>query len=750
MGALLPPHRLLSLLTPGARGSITVDDDGYQLLGAFLAQPAADPPLNPATADASVLIGWPPPRLQPPKLSFYASPFGRTPYNLMMMLGVESVLVEAAVRQIRPPCARCGGATERPAPFTLEQLPAQGWIAVVVRDGVDDIPLRERCELLGTERAYVAGRLLRVTDDATPPDAVEAVQGEPVLLLESAERFRRNPSALEGWFARGGGRVVLVHFSARDGVGVELGVRARGLTCTGCGGEVAAVHRADLDALPPCAQCNGAGWLEAQPGELTACVVCGGFGSSAPLTTARCGRWQVRDLLAVTVEEFFAHLPELTPNERALGAELCAAGLGGYPLGYPVARVSPTERLCFALAVARRTGVRGALFVADSPALPGLQVPGEEGPAWLSAGEPTCVQYTPAVKGELSPLPAASAAGACLVELREAGPFIRTALQFPCAAATLIQGAAGTGKSLVLSEVQRLFAQRRRLAQHCSFPGLKRLSWIASFEPLGSSVLEALSIWPAIAALVVRSRHAQRLGLDQREVEAAHQRHPCPECSEGLGALSIDRAEDTVCQSCFGTGLHPRLLQLPLGGAGSVGQLLTGTLAEAAELLWSDDELSAVFAAIPVALHAQLRLITPLHRCIPAQVRCVRVCAGLGRVLARAEGRRGAAGAEELVLLDTPFAVPGTHLEQIIQLCTQLLTRRVTLLCAGAAVALESLFHHVVHLEAAPAPLEDRLAAHTLESRLGRRSTVRSGAGRWGGAGQRGASPEKQRTNGTK
>jgi hypothetical protein len=744
MGASSPPHELYTLCTTAARGAVTLCDKSYAALGAWLAQLQTQPqpeahehlPLTPAPAveptldSIPVCIGWPPLQLAPPKLTLSGSPFGRTPYNLMMMLGIESVLCEAVVRQIRPACPRCGGTTERPVQLTPEQLPTQGWIAAVVRDGVTEVPLRERCELLGTERAYVAGRLVRVTDDEDFPDGVDAAAGEPVAVLESAERLRRDPAPLEGWFARGGGRLLLVHFTARDAVGVELGVRVQGLICTGCGSEVAGVHSADLYALPPCAQCAGAGWLESLSGGLAPCGVCDGHGSSDPLTTARCGEWRVRDLLAVTFDQFFRQLPGMTPSEQALGAAVSAAGLGGYPLGYPVAYAAPTERLCMALAIARRAQVRGALFVADAAALPALAATPEP-PAWLTTAEPRAVLYTPAdVSSGAQPLPVAVGAGCCAVELRDVGPFASTRVTFPCAAATLIQGPAGSGKSVALSEVRRLFAQRRRLAQLCAFPGLKRLTWIASYEPHGESVLDALMVWPAVAALAARSRQVQRLGFDPRELEVAHHRHPCPECVEGAGVRAVGSEPQGACQSCGGTGLHQRIVQLPLGGS-SVGEVLTGTLEAAAELLWADDELCAVFAALPTPLKTQLRLISPLRWCAPADIRCLRVCAGLGRVRARAEGRRGAAGAEELVLLDTPCAGTGAQQHHIVTLFEQLLNRRVTLLCAGAPVGLESLFHHVIHLEVVSAPLEERRGSRTLESRFGRRSVVGSVAGQW-------------------
>ena len=95
-------------------------------------------------------------------------------------------------------------------------------------DDRQDVPLRERCELLGTERAVVGERIVRI--DEAPESA-----GEPILALVSASHHEEFCAAVKLWLERGSATLRLLHLAERGASAHELARLHSAWSCARCG-----------------------------------------------------------------------------------------------------------------------------------------------------------------------------------------------------------------------------------------------------------------------------------------------------------------------------------------------------------------------------------------------------------------------------------------------------------------------------------------------------------------------------------
>jgi hypothetical protein len=99
---------------------------------------------------------------------------GSRPRSVLDVLGLTDSVLEYIFEKLNPRCFRCDCDAVPPKTLSAYQLPETGVIALSVIDTESEVSLRERAELLGSERVYVNGHLVAVGDLTTE-------DGEPVL-----------------------------------------------------------------------------------------------------------------------------------------------------------------------------------------------------------------------------------------------------------------------------------------------------------------------------------------------------------------------------------------------------------------------------------------------------------------------------------------------------------------------------------------------------------------------------------------
>lgn len=471
------------------------------------------------------------PREQAPAIGrLEPTPFGMLAPSIAAQLGVVGQLFDGIVSELAPRCGACGTLAQPPAAVDGLSLPKEGFLAAVLVDDRHDVPLRERCELLGSERALVQSRIVRVEE-------CESHDGEPVLALVSAESPEELRVAVRLWLGRGSASVRIVHLAERHAPATQLALLRASWACGGCGKLFEPASKSDILAAEECARCKGQGWLEVEGKRLTSCEDCGGFGRSTELSRYEWRGVELRYLPALPLAALRAGLLGGSSAAEALDVVI-SRGFGSYPLGAPTGTMSAGERARLSLACLELSRIEGLSLVADAASLFSGQA--ESGSHGVTLVAPQTA--APQQRGSDTP-----PSVALFVRDIEVGPLEIAQLSLPCGGASLIQGDSGSGKSLLLREVAAVFSKRKKLASRCSFPGLTSCTLLDPFRPADELVGDLLGVMLLIAQELAGTRAARERGLTARDISLSTSPRRCAACA---GSDS-----GNGCQACGGTEL---------------------------------------------------------------------------------------------------------------------------------------------------------------------------------------------------
>ncbi|MEY4669933.1 MAG: hypothetical protein RL518_2632 [Pseudomonadota bacterium] len=641
------------------------------------------------------------------RLSIAQTALGRMPRSLLATFGLEDAFIDVVVEGAQPRCSRCDVLAHRSESVQEARWPDHGYIALVV-DGVEhSVSLEQQCELLDVERAIVDGMLVR-------REEVAGREGEPVLNVVSIADRAQVSREVELWLARGGGPLRLMHYPSRNERGVEMYKLFRGWRCTSCGDSYPVASRQLIEDAQPCQRCRGEGWLLVEDDRFVACEDCDAFGRTTPLSQYEVSGTAFKDLSRWSFKATEDHLRRCADRRSAdllsRVSSLCDEGFAQYPIGMPVELLSRSEGVLATIASARLSGIAEVTLVVDAGAL-GVSH------AWIRS----IVQRNqlPALR-MAQPVTEVGAKVECrkgtahVLTLRDValGPLSIPNVTFDIGGLTALQGEPGVGKSLLLKEIARRFAKRRKLAHLGSFGGLKRCHHIHADSVEGDTVMDLLGISELVAAQAASTRHARERSLLKDDFLVSRSSHRCEGC-RGVSSLDNER-----CSQCDG-GLFDRLAGSVVVNNLPFADLVRGSLAQAGEVLWSDDELSGMLARVPEDLKGSLSLGGSASALDLALQRFLSVAGPMWSILGRREGLEG-----ELMLIDVPFGTTTSYQRIVIQCINELRSRGATIVCAGVPETLENIFSSVVRLRFVTDPQLEEGTQRFLDRRMTRKSEV--------------------------
>jgi Zn-finger nucleic acid-binding protein len=557
--------------------------------------------------------------------------------------------------------------------------------------------------LLGAERAVIDGALVR-------RDEIGGRCGEPVLHLVDVAQRDEFVREVEIWFSRGGGALRLVHFGSRDAVGVELQKVFKHWRCPTCKSSFASPTRQLIEDASPCPRCRGEGWLVVEDERFVACEDCDGFGSVSQFAAYKVGAVALKKLSGVTLRDVVTELPSLSHLDRERLLCVCDAGFSRYPLGAPVELLSKGERVLATIVSATLSGIDGLSLAVDVGGLgasdawcDSLRRVESKIPLKLFSAQPDNV-----------PAPPRSEPSAEVFTLRDLflGPLSIDSISFDISRASLLQGAAGSGKTLFLQETARRFAKRKKLAHLASFGALKRCHLIDAYDSGDRTVLELLGLSAELASEAARSRLARERGLSDDDFLVGRSKLVCSACS-GIPAVRDER-----CPQCDG-GLFDRRVGEVMVNNVAFGDLLRRPLAEVGSVLWANDAIAAVIDRLPDTLKTTVSLGDAAGTFSPPARRFLKVYAPLIRILSTKGSLKG-----DLFLLDVPFGTSSAHQAAIIHCIRELQERSATILCAGVPETLENLFSSVVRLRPVDSGAQDGKLSRYFDVRMAQKSEV--------------------------
>jgi len=595
---------------------------------------------------------------------------GATPYSLMHQLALFDQIVDVVVRDLHPRCPSCGELALRPMGLIDRAIPREGFIVASIGGDGEDLSLKERCELLGVERAIVEGRLTRI-------DQLRDEDGESVLALVVASQLSALEEEIDRWFGRGGGELNIYHYEDRSSQGISIGTISRSWRCPSCLSALEVPSREQLANLLPCKRCRGAGWILSE-GRFLACRDCEGFGSLDPARNFLFRGKPLSSVATISSRELLVKIRDngSTGAHRALSQKLevvCHGGLGEYPLGASVEMLSHGEKVIVSGVVAALSKLSDLWLVVDGASL-AVQHP-EEIPVTLRAlmkvVTPEGRDFKP-VRRSLSERP--------VLELRavDRGPLCIQSVSFPIGALSCIEGSVGSGKSLLLATIAERFSKRNKLAHVCSFPGLKRCHQVVGSEQGHEFIMDLMGLSDELAREIMRTRAAKEAGLEMKDALLGSSTYRCSEC---LGDEMI--LQGSACSRCGGAIFEGRIANLPLLGS-SVGEVMTMPLRDLVNCAWGESFGLAVIERLIQHGMGHLRLSSSVHALAPSDARFLAVEAGVCRVLLSAP--RGSAESQrscgELVLIDGPRITTNYQGSALLKSIDELLSHGATVLYA--------------------------------------------------------------------
>jgi len=673
-----------------------LSDDAYEAVGALLE-------LGRCRHHGGEVVVVNPAVTPRPRLKFRRSPLGVIAPTLIEALGVQDLLTDALLANLRPRCPSCGCLTERSEHIDPQLWPAQGYVAAVV-DGIEErLPLEEQCELLGAERAVVDGALVRRDDSS-------GRCGEPVLHLVDVAQRDEFAREVEIWFSRGGGALRLVHFASRDVHGVDLQKVFKQWRCPKCAHSFASSSRQLIEEAPSCVRCRGEGWLVVEDERFVACEDCDGFGSVSPFAAYEVAGVALKQVSGMALGDVVVGLPSLSLLDRERLLCVCEAGFGRYPLGAPVDLLSKGERVLATIVSAAISGIGGLSLAVDVGGLGASE-------AWCDSvrrfESKIPLKLFSAQPGSVvsSPRPEPSAEVFTLRDLF-LGPLSIDSISFDISRTSLLQGSPGSGKTLLLQETARRFAKRKKLAHLASFGALKRCHLIAGHENGDRTILEILGLSAEFASEAARSRQARERGLSNDDFLLGRSKLVCSACS-GKPAV-----QGEPCSQCDGSLFDRRVGEVMVNNV-ALADLLHRPLAEVGSALWANDAIVTVIDRLPDTFKATVALGDAAATLSPPARRFLEVYAALVKCLSTKGSLKG-----ELFLLDVPFGTSSAYQTAIIHCIRELQERAATIVCAGAPETLENLFASVIRLQSVDSKAQDGKLNRYFDIRMTQKSAV--------------------------
>lgn len=630
------------------------------------------------------------------------TPCGVLPTSLTEVFGIADELFHSVITQLAPYCGGCACLATPPGGLEQMAIPQTGFVSLSVVDDEADASLRERCEWLGSERALVGKRLLRVEE-------IVSDGGEPVIaVVQVGSDITQLHKETSRWFARGGGALRLVHFTARAAEGTELGVLNGSWCCPKCAQVFPEPSRTLLDNEPSCSTCGGKGWLLGDTARLVACRDCDGFGLLTDMARYQLYGVPLRHVATLSFQEFATKvtlLPELLRNRLQMIIE---GGFGRYPLGTPVGLLSQGERALLALVCGRLSGFKDVEYLIDAAV--GDPKKSISSQATRLCGVAVAQPQQVGVVGQQTAL--CGNRDLVLRDIRQ-GCLNLPEVRLPLGELSVVLGPIGSGKSLLLSVVAARFAKRRKLAHQNSFGELKRCTVVTAEVASNQTVLEALGLADDFAYEIARTRRAQELGVLHEDLVLPKSRYRCQVCAENA-------AEEDLCNECLGAVYDWRISGLSVAGQ-TVGQLLTTPLERLDTVVWTGELLERVVRTCPVELRSRVTLGSSLAQLPRPEQRLLSVWGGLVHVLHYAERQRrkkgGAPLEGDLVLVDGPRVMPVTHAREVEKLLLEINSMGATVIYADIPESLEFLGSCVLQLEARENPFEQRTQEVHLDAR---------------------------------
>lgn len=648
------------------------------------------------------------PRPQRPLSGFRRTPLGILAPTLWESLGIFDRIVDSILKVLCPTCDACGCPATRGREFDPSLLSSVGYVAMVVDGVVESVPLKDQCDLLGSERALVDNRVVRVEE-------IDEREGEPIVGLFAAVQRKEMARDIASWFSRGGSPIRLMHLESRDAVAKTVQHLSRDWRCPQCRASFPEVSRQVLEDAEPCERCRGEGWLLVDEGRYFSCEDCDGFGIRSPIASYRCGSLPLGAIANASItkvrEALGAEGMGLSKEDAELLKSICALGLGEYPLGMPEALLSCGERAYITAVSATLSQLVHVGLLYDAGMFGGDE---EFSPRCDEEREwPKIRVFSPEwIRGDLALGVAGSERVLSVIDVSK-GPLNIPKLELPLESATHIAGPRGSGKSLLLSEIARRFAKRRKQAHLGSFGSLKRCVLLNGTLARHERVISLVGLEHEVAQAASGTRHAKERGLAEEDFIFSTSRHRCPEC------LDIRGGEPDACVECGGSGWANSVGDVEVGGM-TLHRLMTCPLTEAAQTLWSSDRCAEFVRRLSPELGSSLCLGQWAGGISPADRRFLKVYGDLIEITAQPK-KIG----ETLVLIDNPFGMRVEYQRQVIDCMRELLEKGATIICAGVPVALEKLFSSVVRLELAPVGARAGESHRFFDARMSRVSAIR-------------------------
>jgi len=643
---------------------------------------------------------------------------GTAPRSVVGVLGLFDHVIDYIIRNLKPRCAQCECDAVEPKTLESYRVPTTGVIALSVVDSDSDVPLRERVELLGVERAYVDGYLVSATD-------LLHQKGEPVLCATAAPAIQQVKETADHWFARGGKELRVLHYSSRTSEGSELGTIYNSWSCPHCRRLLPTVSRARALDAPKCTTCRGEGWILAggrDDGQRwLACRECDGLGFCADFSGYNFHGVKLSQSLVFSFAELRDLVAQESPGDEIvpLLSEVCTAGLGPYPLGTVYDLCSPGERMLIAVAQLRlaRLEADGCLLDGAYGDLSGLSSTSSSGHA-LSV---TRLGVRPG-RASLPRLEVAHDAQRIVIRDVHHGPLCIDEVTFPRGTVTAICGPVGSGKSLLLSILSKRFSQRRKRAHVASFGNMQRCWFADGLCDSKGALLSVLDLEKDLANEIAGTRRAKELGILADDLQLPRSKYRCEECLGG----EIFRVGE-VCATCQGALYDWRVAELPLLGA-TVGEIVRAPMSQVVAKPWSDSGAEAVFGVLADLGVDELSLGAQAIEISLALRRTLKIAALLARVGSSGPPQKSRARSTDLtnhlVLLDGPRVLPGKYEEIIGRLLHGLSQRGATILYVSIPEGLESCCQSVLRLEWCARDLRAQAASSYLDQRFARESRV--------------------------
>lgn len=639
---------------------------------------------------------------------------GSGPVSLLSALGLYDRVIDAILPSLVPRCPACSTVASPPCSLDLHSVPSDGVLGISVVCGENEYGLRERCELLGVERAYVNGHVRSISE-------VRDETGEALLLVASVRDSDVVQDEIARWFARGGGDLRLIHFSSRTAHGLEIGVLNHSWICESCQRSLMQPSRSNLLSAPACKSCAGDGWIESpelqDDRRFIACRDCDGIGFVSDFSGYDFFGTPLGRIMTLQFSEVRRLMLEKVGAEEVANLldTVCKSGFADYPIGSCYTLFSAGERTLAMLASCRLAQLQDVRFVVDGAYGDFKGVSSD-----LCDANNHLLVATTCMSVRERPANATRMENTIVLRDVHVGPLHVPLIEFPLGAVSAVQGGVGTGKTLLLKVMQQRFAKRRSQMDRATFGPIQRCSVIHGIIDQRRTVLHGIGFEQVLAEEISRTRQAKQYGILVDDLDLSCSKYRCAVC-EGRGVQS----DGERCTECEGLLYDWRVVDLPLLGS-SVREIMQRPINSLGELLWFQPGIETVCDAIHEIGAGGVTLSTPLGELDPALRRTLSVVSRLAAIPGQRLSTRKQAHSElskDLILIDGPCIVPSQHGDIIRKLLQNAEAKGATVVYASMPESLESICASVLRLDRQTQDAPQHIRERYLDARYARRSS---------------------------